>query len=228
MDGTAIIRAGRYAAWRVHVPRDGFLNANTTGATDGSMIVAGIAPVGTDAGCCGGGGSAPILQLRVGNTSIAEGVLGGGSAGSSVHTGDYYVVVLAGGGTLQLGGIRAQVVGDPDIVIEDFTTGAARQLVDVDFAAPGSPVYVPLDGDAITGDVNFTATKSMWGLFGSLNQTSITTVTDPAGTTSRDLLPGEDHGWAASQPGTYRLHLSETSFSSQLGTVALVADVDLP
>ena len=213
------------------IPTAGFANVNVTGLSDGTASVEAISPVGSGYGCCGGGSNNPVQAAPLGHPVEEWPQVMGIGGGTSVSAGDYYLVVLIGGGSASIGAVTVQVSAPAGTTVDGFTTGAAKEFTDVDFARNSGSLTGPLPGDPIDGSVPFTAQSTLWGLFYTVNQTGTISYTDPSGNTSRTYPWGWGIGFAGAPLGTHVLHLNESSFSpppSSDGTIALLADVQLP
>jgi hypothetical protein len=222
---TAVAVLKSYVAWKLSLPKAGFVKVTPVGVHTGS----GMAMLTDDGGSAGG-------------SSLTNGGIDGigahedphpdfGLGGTLMEAGIHRLVVIIGGGTVPAGVEVLRVTGPKGMKALNVTTGPAIDLAESNFTNDGgyalrTPV---LAAASAHGSVTKRITHRLYGFFWVNPETTSGSFVDPSGAAQSVPLGG--WWWHGAAPGSYTLHIDEElppTLEPVPGMQALFADVRLP
>lgn len=227
-----VMAAQSYRAWAVRVPSHGNVAVRFNGANAGNQSAVFLVPLSRGNRFGTSGGESTLIEASVAGARLHE-TPGPDAASISydrLPAGDYLLVVIVGGDTVNVGEAIVDVSAPAGTLLRS-TSGPAHEFTDADFASERSLVVrtPAFTDESADGAISITVRGYMFGSFKSDSPSariSCTAPVDERAHSSANLC-----SWFGSRHGTYQLRLTDDMHGNSgwgSSSVALLADVQLP
>jgi hypothetical protein len=222
---TAVTVLKTYVAWKLSLPKAGFVEVIPVGVHTGS----GMAMLTDDGGAAGG---SSLTNGGIDGTGAHEDPHPDlGLGGTLMEAGIHRLVVIIGGGTIPAGVEVLRVTGPKGMKALNVTSGPAIDLAESNFTNEGGyALRTPfLAAASAHGSVTKRITHRLYGFFWVNQETTSGSFIAPSG--AAQVVPPAGWWWHGAAPGRYTLHIDEElppTLEPVPGMQALFADVRLP